>query len=178
MRRAALLSCLTAAVVAVLAVPVWAAEIAITDDGFSPERVQVEPGETIVWTNATDGTVTLSGDQPGWDSGPLTPGETFSVAFEQSGTYRYNATDIAMAGEIVVVAAGAAAGETDEPSGGDRGDRRGDRHGDGGGGRDGRGAGGPRIPETGVAATALSAVAGALLAAGGALVAAGRRRSG
>ncbi|MDP9405963.1 MAG: cupredoxin domain-containing protein, partial [Actinomycetota bacterium] len=106
MRRATLLSCLTAAAVALFAVPAWAAEIVISDDGLTPERVQVEPGETIVWTNATDGTVTLRGDEPGWDSGPLTPGETFSVALEAPGTYRYTAGDDTTAGEIVVAAAG------------------------------------------------------------------------
>jgi hypothetical protein len=106
-----------------LALPALAAvEVSITDDGFSPRTVRVDPGEDIVWVNATDAAVTVVGEDGSWDSGPLQPGETFSLALRQSGTVRYGTEDGAHEGQIRVrppadeVAAEPAEDAGDEPA--------------------------------------------------------------
>lgn len=81
------------------------AGVSITDDGLDPERVRVDIREAIVWTNATDGDVSLVGEDPTWESGPIEPGATFSIEITQNGTYRYASEDGDLEGEIVVGAA-------------------------------------------------------------------------
>ena len=148
---------LSFAALLLLAVPAWAAEISIGADGASPRQVQADVGESIVWTNDSDQTVTLAGEQPRWSSGPLEPGGTFSLSFDEPGTYAYTSDDDRISGEVVVV------GDDEEP-GAD-------------GGEDAEaGPGEARLPATGAPAGAAGAVAAALLAAGAALTAAARRR--
>jgi plastocyanin len=81
-----------------------AAEVQLTDEGFEPDEVTVEAGDTIVWTNASDDTHTIVGEDGRWDSGPLAPGETFSLSLRAEGTYGYETQDGAHTGTIVVVA--------------------------------------------------------------------------
>jgi plastocyanin len=73
------------ALVVLAAIPALAAEIALTDDGFEPDEVTVDVGETFVWTNETDSEQTIVGQDGSWDSGPLAPGETFSVSLRSEG---------------------------------------------------------------------------------------------
>ncbi len=99
------LACL---LVGLLAVPALAAEVTLGEDGFVPATVRVETGEDVVWTNATDEEQTIVGEDGTWDSGPLQPGETFSVALRAAGTVRYATADGAAEGSIEVRAAAAA----------------------------------------------------------------------
>ena len=91
------------------------AEVTIGDDGLDPETVRVDIREAIVWTNATDGDVSLVGRGPDWESGPIEPGATFSIEITQAGTYEYGSADNSLSGEIVVGAA-AGGGASEEPS--------------------------------------------------------------
>jgi hypothetical protein len=96
-------SALVLLLVGLLALPALAAqEVRLTDDGFSPRTVRVDPGEDIVWINATDEVATVVGEDGTWDSGPLQPGETFSVALRQPGTVRYATADGEAEGQIRV----------------------------------------------------------------------------
>ena len=90
------------------------AEVTIGDDGLQPDSVEVDIREAIVWTNATDEDVSLVGEDPNWESGPIEPGATFSIEITQDGTYSYGSSDDSLSGEIVV-------GATDDGGNGDGG---------------------------------------------------------
>ncbi|MFT2017023.1 cupredoxin domain-containing protein [Streptomyces sp. 796.1] len=66
--------------------------IVIIEDGrFVPQNVTIRRGDTVRWTNNDrfDHTVTSS-DGLGWDSGVLTPGQSFRRAFPVHGVFRYH----------------------------------------------------------------------------------------
>jgi plastocyanin len=120
---------LAALLMALLALPALAAaEVRLTDEGFSPRTVRVDPGEEIVWVNATDEEQTVVGEDGSWDSGPLQPGETFSVALREPGTFGYTTADGEHEGVIRVrPPADEVAAESDEDdAAGDDGDGDGD----------------------------------------------------
>ena len=69
---------------------------------FKPEKLTVEPGTTVTWTQKDPGvhTVTSGTVEQGtggvtetpdgtFDSGDLTTGKTFEFTFDQPGTYSY-----------------------------------------------------------------------------------------
>ena len=91
------------------------AEVTIGDDGLAPETVRVDIREAIVWTNATDADVSLVGQGPDWESGPIEPGATFSIEITKAGTYEYESADGELAGEIIVGAAEAKPSEGAQP---------------------------------------------------------------
>jgi plastocyanin len=97
------------------------ADVTIGDDGLDPETIRVDIREAIVWTNATDGDVSLVGRGPDWESGPIEPGATFSIEITQAGTYEYGSADDSLSGEIIVGAAGGgeASEEPSEAAGGE-----------------------------------------------------------
>lgn len=147
MRRALVLLTLTVIAVGLLGGTALAAEVTITDDGFSPSTVQAAVGETITWTNDTDAAVTLSSDEPRWSSGTITAGDTFSLALDEPGTVTYESTEGDRSGEIVV---------TEESAGGDD-DATGD---------DGDAA----LPETGTDVASTLALSFVLVIVGGTLL--------
>ncbi|HVM19736.1 MAG TPA: hypothetical protein VM307_07230 [Egibacteraceae bacterium] len=107
MRRITVLAVLTAGLLLALSgVALADAEVTIGDDGFEPESVEADVREPIVWTNTTDEPVSLVGEEPSWESGPIEPGATFSIEITQPGTYSYGTEDGALSGEIVVAQAG------------------------------------------------------------------------
>jgi plastocyanin len=83
-------------------------EVATTIENFQHPSPQIQVGETLIWTNM-DGlphTVTLGSRgvaEPGFDSGLMGPGQSFSVKFDRPGSYAFTCTlHPAMNGEIVV----------------------------------------------------------------------------
>jgi plastocyanin len=58
--------------------------------GFDPSDLQVQVGDTVVWTNqgSTDHTVTAEGGA--FDSGMIGPGDTFEYTFDEVGTFSYH----------------------------------------------------------------------------------------
>src|SRR5687767_9455853 len=106
MLRGLSLAALTAALLLALSGTALAdADVTIGGDGLDPETVRVDIREAIVWTNATDGDVSLVGRGPDWESGPIEPGATFSIEITQAGTYEYGSADDTLSGEIIVAAA-------------------------------------------------------------------------
>jgi len=106
--------------VAVLASPALAANIRLTDSGFSPSESTISAGETVVWTNGTESTQTIVGADGTWDSGPLGPGETFSVQLRQPGTIAFRTSNGTATGSIRVAAAASTAQtpvDPEEPAG-------------------------------------------------------------
>lgn len=85
-----------------------AADLTLTDEGFHPASVEVAPGEDVVWVNDSLGERTIVGQDGSWDSGPLHPGETFSVSLRAEGRVAYGTVDGAHVGQLVVRAVPAA----------------------------------------------------------------------
>lgn len=103
MRRLTTVFALSAAILLALSGIAFAdAEVTIGDDGLDPQSVEVDIRESIVWTNASDAAVSLVGKEPGWVSGRIEPGATFSIKITQKGTYEYSSEDGSLEGEIVV----------------------------------------------------------------------------
>jgi plastocyanin len=96
------------------AAPAGAIAIAINDNSFTPGSATVPVGTTIVWTNHGAVRHTVSG--PGFSSGSIAAGGTFSFTFNAPGTYAYQCDFHAeMTGTIVVT--GSASGATPAPVG-------------------------------------------------------------
>ncbi len=77
------------------------ARIRIVDNAFRPRVISVTPGTRVRWTNTGANVHSSTGKV--WDSGLLSPGETFSRVFRKSGTFRFHCTvHPTMTGRIVV----------------------------------------------------------------------------
>jgi plastocyanin len=76
---------------------------------FSPMRIQVVLGATVTWTNqdtvAHNVTLTpvVMSSSNTWESGLLSPGQSFSYTFTSQGTFQYHCQeDPGMAGVVIV----------------------------------------------------------------------------
>jgi plastocyanin len=115
MRRLLTLAVLTAGLVLAMTGVAFAADVAIEDNGLSPTRVVVDVREAIVWTNNTDEPVSLVGEDPGWESGEIAPGATFSIEITRAGTYSYGSENgTRLRGQIVVQEGGANGSDDDD----------------------------------------------------------------
>jgi plastocyanin len=88
--------------------PAWADDtvVSIANFAFSPQRVTVKPGTTVVWTNADDFPHTVTSSTNLFKSKALGAGDKFSFAFTRPGTYTYFCSlHPHMTGTIVVEAA-------------------------------------------------------------------------
>jgi plastocyanin len=56
---------------------------------YSPSRVTITAGETVVWRNVDQRDHTVRCEQGSFDSGTIRPGETFQHRFTRAGTYPY-----------------------------------------------------------------------------------------
>ncbi len=72
---------------------------------FVPYSLEAAPGDTITWVNHSDAAHTVTGDDLAFDdSGPIAPGQSFSITFDEAGTFAYKCgPHPGMVGEIVVV---------------------------------------------------------------------------
>lgn len=87
--------------------PARAASVAIQDFAFAPASVEVDPGETITWTNHDSARHTVTSDAGLFDSGSMGQGATFDLTPTEPGTYGYLCTIHPwMIGEVVVRGAG------------------------------------------------------------------------
>lgn len=69
--------------------------VSLGDDFFSPKDLTVNVGDTVLWTNNGGNVHTVTSgsgcNRDGiWDSGNLSPGQTFSFTFTTAGTFPYN----------------------------------------------------------------------------------------
>ncbi|MBA2596021.1 MAG: cupredoxin family copper-binding protein [Chloroflexia bacterium] len=71
---------------------------------FAPFSIEAAPGDTITWVNRSAASHTVTGDDLAFDdSGPIAPGESFSLTFDAPGTYAYHCgPHPGMVGQIVV----------------------------------------------------------------------------
>jgi len=86
---AALLSLAGVRTAATASYPRAESAVGMRDNEFSPEVLRVEPGATVTWRNVGRNPHTVTADDRTWNSGPISPGETFRRAFPRPGTYRY-----------------------------------------------------------------------------------------
>jgi plastocyanin len=83
--------------------PVATTEVAMAKSyRFEPERIAVEAGSTVTWRNDDNFTHTVQVD--GQEDHKAKPGESFSITFDEPGSYRYVCTlhRKDMDGEVVV----------------------------------------------------------------------------
>ena len=65
------------------------ARIAIRDFEFAIQRVVIQPGTTVVWTNEGNVPHTSTADGGVWNSPLLSRGESYSRVFNEPGEYAY-----------------------------------------------------------------------------------------
>jgi YVTN family beta-propeller protein len=64
--------------------------VGILNFAFNPATITVAVGESVTWTNMDPDVHTTTSDMPGWDSGLLFQGDTFTMTFDDSGTFSYH----------------------------------------------------------------------------------------
>jgi plastocyanin/glucose/arabinose dehydrogenase len=65
------------------------ASVAMQNIAFVPQNITVAAGTTVTWTNNDTIQHTVTWDDRSVDSGLLSQGDTFSIKFDQPGTYGY-----------------------------------------------------------------------------------------
>ena len=78
-------------------------EVSIEFSDYRPSQLDVLPGETVVWTNVSQPTHTVTSDTDLFDSGDVSAAAHFSFRFDTVGTFKYHCTiHPSIAGEIDV----------------------------------------------------------------------------
>ncbi|NPE27759.1 cupredoxin family copper-binding protein [Methanococcoides sp. SA1] len=67
-------------------------EVMIENFEFAPKEIRISVGDTITWTNLDSAPHTATDNNDNFDSGTLEKGESFSMTFEEAGTYDYICT--------------------------------------------------------------------------------------
>lgn len=77
-----------------LALPAQAATVtvAIGDNTFDPQRISIQPGDSVRWENRGGTSHTVTADDDSFDSGTLAPGQAFTRTFSASATVPYYCT--------------------------------------------------------------------------------------
>ena len=71
---------------------------------FSPTRVTIKVGQTVVWKNTTDAAHTVTSTTAGWTyDKKLNLGKSLQLTFKKAGTYRYKCSfHPGMVGTVIV----------------------------------------------------------------------------
>jgi plastocyanin len=103
------LAALAAAGLAALVLPAGAAtagkpqEVSIEYAAYGPSQLDVLPGETVLWTNESQRTHTVTAYSGLYDSGHIGPNQRFEFTFNTPGVYQYHCTiHTSITGEIDV----------------------------------------------------------------------------
>jgi plastocyanin len=64
--------------------------VSIKDFAFNPPNATVAPGTTVTWVNNDQVPHTATANDGTFDSGTLQPGQSYSFAFDEPGTYAYH----------------------------------------------------------------------------------------
>jgi plastocyanin len=67
-------------------------EVSIEFSDYRPSQLDVLPGETVLWTNVSVRTHTVTSDTGLFDSGQVQSDDRFGFQFNEVGTYRYHCT--------------------------------------------------------------------------------------
>jgi plastocyanin len=88
-------ACLGAVLALALTAPTAAADpvsVSVQFAAFGPGQVDVLPGESVAWNNASERRHTVTADDGSFDSGDLLGGDTFTRQFDTVGAYAYHCT--------------------------------------------------------------------------------------
>jgi plastocyanin len=78
-------------------------EVNVQFSAYGPSQLDVLPGTSVVWSNVSPRTHTVTAYDGTFDSGHLDPGQRFAVTFAQPGSFQYHCTiHPSIAGEIDV----------------------------------------------------------------------------
>ena len=66
--------------------------VQIKNFAFNPGTVSISSGQTVTWTNMDNVPHTVTSTTGVFDSGPISPGQTFSYTFNNAGTFEYSCT--------------------------------------------------------------------------------------
>ena len=77
--------------------------VSIENLKFRPTPVEVEVGDTVVWTNNDEREHSVTADDGAFDSGKLRNGKTFSKTFDKAGKYAYSSDPSPRTKGVVVV---------------------------------------------------------------------------
>ena len=64
--------------------------VRIVDNAFRPGSISIDRGTIVKWVNRGDNTHTSTSNS--WDSGNISPGESFRKRFRRRGTFSYHCT--------------------------------------------------------------------------------------
>jgi plastocyanin len=79
------------------------AQVVMRSLAFDPGTVTITAGETVTWTNEDSTNHTVTADEGQFESGDLGSGETFSLTFNEAGSYAYHCSiHPSMKGTVVV----------------------------------------------------------------------------
>lgn len=84
------------------------AVVSINVKGLNPVTIAVKKGDIVTWMNEDPGKnhqpVSDGGAYPGFDPGaPLVPGQSWTMKFDQVGTWNYHdANDPSLTGKVIV----------------------------------------------------------------------------
>lgn len=70
--------------------PAASAAVTIRDNTFTPQELRIDPGDTVVWTNAGARVHNVTSDTGEFSSGEMGRGARFSHTFEKEGYYYYH----------------------------------------------------------------------------------------
>jgi len=66
--------------------------VAISNFAFSPAELGIKAGDKVTWTNNDSVQHTVTGDNAEFDSGLLSPGQSFTQTFNNARTFTYHCT--------------------------------------------------------------------------------------
>ncbi len=64
--------------------------VSMKNIAFNPSALTINKGANITWTNDDSTTHTVTSDTGLWDSGNLSPGQTYTRQFNDTGTFPYH----------------------------------------------------------------------------------------
>jgi plastocyanin len=77
--------------------------VQIRNYAFAQSQVTVTPGTTVTWVNCDQDIHSSTADSGAWNSGLLSPGQTYRRTFDAAGTFAYHCDPHpSMKGSIVV----------------------------------------------------------------------------
>src|SRR5512139_1503465 len=67
-------------------------QVSIMGFDFTPVGITINQGDSVRWTNNDGVTHTSTSDNGVWNSGSITPGQTYTFGFTSTGTFPYHCT--------------------------------------------------------------------------------------
>jgi plastocyanin len=90
MRRAALIAIAAAAAIPCAPARADTLPVAVLFQAFSPTQIDALPGDTVLWSNGSERTHTVTANDGSFDSGDLAGGSAFSITTGAPGAYAFH----------------------------------------------------------------------------------------